>query len=725
MKRIGNYFKKNGVEILTIAIFLIVFSLLFFHSHIERLWLSIKAFFEVIVYSFKVVFLHQEEVPAPSTAYDILLEVKGEGSIFNLLSLDFQAFLERLKMVGHLLITKSFWKDFANVLANGLNGFVLFLDFLFLFALAALFFKLRRKYKPDDKAEDTRFLSAYKRVRNRILLFLRKGKDFVLKHYSKKMIITMIILIAAYMQLFTISIDFLANYYLFTADFDFNVIWKGIVLLLVDFLPAYFSIPFIFRIAFLYFLFDRLRLKAANARLRKYADIDIDYLDQSGNQILINGASRAGKNALATTLAVLYVQEWLPQHLLEIMQEVERKFPFVNYAELRSYIELKKDYGLLKNQLDIYVDFMERKEKYDVEKDPSIFFLDPNEKNAVWDELTIESIDHALCDWALAFFFYSSSPLSVSNYGISFNSPSNPKEHYFNYVDVDEMDALQETRDDFQKRELNRVINYDFLRQGKRFQNYYGDPTRFYVPDVGLYTITEIGKERGSSESVKKADGSSDKVNQKNDKFRERLQIWSHAATIRFQTLFKVIADEQRNLGLNAETRATFESIILIDRRKLKKSIALKGWIIESTICKWILNKYDEYALHRSELEQNQSLRNYLLKKIIKPINLYFLRRANKYSYTEIRVYASNGSVEGVSDDVEQKKLYILNKIAYSGRYETANLKKLFLNEMANSRLSFSDQRKFQTLAPSPSDYEAMNSFAYKDLFNKEKKEKG
>lgn len=715
--KLKQFFKKHGVELLSIVLLLSLFCVFFWNSHIERFWISIKSLFNSIIYYFRVIFLGKD-VLAPPSSYDVMLQLKGNGSIFNLLALDFQDFLTRLEMIGHLILTRAYWKDYGMHISGVMHSLSLILSCIIMLLLGALIYKKSRNYIPEDTVHDTRFLRFYKSIKKKIKKPYEYVKSFFLNHYSKKTLITCAVLLVAYLQLFTIAIDFMANYYFFMAKFDFNVIWKGFVLLLADFLPAYFSFPLLVRLVFLYYLFDRIRIHHADEKLRKMADTNIEYLDSCGNQILINGAPRSGKNALATTLAVLYVQELLPRKLLGIMKDIERKFPFVNYSELRNEIRLKKDAGIYKNQLNIFSDFFKKKEEFDKSKDPSIFYVENEKDLQEWDELTIEGIDHALCDWTLAYFFYSMrSPLAVGNYNILFNDSLNPDPHYFN---VAQTDALQETRKEYLARKGTKVVNYDYLRLGEKFQTY--EKKDSYIPDIGCYVITEIGKERGSSDAVKKMDGSAKKVNQKNDKFRERLLIWSHISIVRFNTLFKVIADEQRNLGLNAEMRATFESTILIDRRKTKDGLALGSWHIEMMLCKWILNAYDRYSLHRSEIKERQTIRNYFIKKVIRPINRYYLRRTNKYSYTQINALASNGSTEGVSDDVEKKKLYIINKIAHSGRYETANMKKLFLNQMALSRMSFDDQCTFQSASPSPLEYRYMNSFAYHDLFaNKEK----
>ena len=716
--KLKQFFRANGVELLSIVLMISLFCAFFWSSHIERFWISLKALFQSICYYFRVIFLGQEVI-APFSSYDVMLQLKGEGSIFNLLALDFKGFLTRLEMIGHLILTRSYWKDYAIHMSGVMHSLSLVLSTLMVLLLGILIYKKSRKYIPNDKCHDTRFLRRYKSIKKWLNKHYERIKSFVMNHYSNKILITFVVLLIAYLQLITIAVDFIANYYFFMASFSFDVIWKGFVLMLADFLPAYFSFPLLVRLGFLYFLFDRWRIHRADEKLRKMADTNIEYLDSCGNQILINGAPRSGKNALATTLAVLYVQELLPQKLLGIMKDIERKFPFVNYSALRNEIRLKKDAGIYKNQLNIFSDFFKKTEEFDRTNSLSIFYVENEKDLQVWDELTVEGIDHALCDWTLAYFFYSMrSPLAVGNYNILFNDPLNPDPHYFN---VAQTDALQESREEYLARMGTKVINYDYLRLGEKFQMY--EKKNSYIPDIGCYFITEIGKERGSSDAVKKMDGTAKKVNQKNDKFRERLLIWSHISIVRFNTLFKVIADEQRNLGLNAEMRATFESTILIDRRKTKDGLALRSWSIEMMLCKWILNAYDRYSLRRSEIKERQTGRNYFIKRVIRPINRYYLRRTNKYSYTQINALASNGSTEGVSDDVEKKKLFIINKIAHSGRYETANMKKLFLNQMALSRMSFDDQCTFQSASPSPLEYRYMNSFAYHDLFaNQEKK---
>lgn len=700
---------RKLIEPITIIVLLGVFIILFFDSHIIRLGVSIISFLKSIYYSVISLFIELEE---PTLSYEWMLNHVGEGSFVNLLNIDFDSFKSQLAIVGQLFISGSFWTKFFNNLSNKL---ILVVDLINLFMILIVLYmilKMSRKFVPDDYTGNTKALVKLKKFESNVKEKIGKVLNFLSTIYSKKIMITLLLLFVSYLQLFTILFDLLANYYMFMATFNFNIIWQGVILHLVDFLPVYFSLPLIIRLITIYIVFDKIRLNVANQKMRRILNTNLDFLDNSGNQILINGASRTGKNALATTLSIAYVQEYLPMKLIEIMQEVERKFTFINYPELRDYIEAKKQSGSYKNQFDIYSDFY-------IEEGSNeglfIQFLSEDSIVEVWDELSIEHVSHALSEYAVAYFLYiHETPFAVGNYTIMYNDPVNPNEHYFN---VSKVDCLNETIDDYLARKANAVINYDYLRLGKKYKDYQSNNS--YVPDIGLYAITEIGKERGSYESIKNVNYQDEKINQKNDRFRERIQIWSHISTIRFRTLFKVIADEQRNYGLSAEMRSTFENIILLDRRKIKKGLALRSWAIEEMICLVLINTYDSYSLERAEIKKHESVFSYLFKKLIKHINLYYLKRVNKYSFSAVQVYSSNGSVEVEDEEIEVKKLYIINKLAYSGRYETANLRKLFLNEMSKARLDFDELRTFNSLSPSPGDYKYMNSFAYKDLFDK------
>ena len=712
MKNLKQELKSNYKQLILVAIIFTLILVFCFNSHVVRLWYALKSFVDSIIYYFKCIFADPDVViPEPSISYDYLLNKAG-GSIFDLFPFDFEMFGHHLTMMFKLLINKTFWLNWSMNFSSITSIVVLFLNLLICLIIIFAILTMRR-YKTNSVPEDTKALARYKRFIEKISPKIKAIKEAVKKFFKPWLLITLAVFAAFYFQLFTIIADLIGNYYHFLAKFDFNVIWKGAAIHLVDFLPVYFSMPLIIRVVAVYFIFDLIRLKMATDNIKNKEQQMIEFLENSGNEILINGGSRAGKNALAVTFAVCYVQLLFPKMILGTMLDVQRKFPFVNYAKLRAYLEEQKSNGTFKNQLDIYKDMHARQKEYNATKNPELYFCDKYVKLNKWDGLTDEFIGHALTDYMLVYFFYiHQSPYSVSNYTIMFNDGINDKKHYLN---INKLDPIDETIKEFKKRNYNVVINYDYLRLGHKFSVY--QPEEYYVPDVGLYTITEIGKERGNTDSVKKADGAAMNVNQKNDKFTERLKVWSHDSTIRFKTMFKLIGDEQRNVGLNADTRSTFETIILLDKRKMKKKSALKLWKIEEYLCRWILTKYDNYSLERDENKQEQSLINYFIKKIIEKINNYYYKRVNKYSYTECNVYAQNGTVEGVNDDVESKKVFIIDKLSYSGRYETTSMKKLFLDDMAKSKLAFDDQQKFNSLTPSPLNWQSMRSFAAQEMF--------
>lgn len=715
LNQLTQFFKSNWKQLLLIVVLfglLVVFCL---DSHFIRLGIAIRSLWRSLIYYFKSIFKDNADVviAKPDVSYDYML-AKAGGSIFDLIPIDFGKLGHHLTMMFNLLINSTFWHEWFIDFSKTLSIVVFINNILLYLVLFVLLFTAFRHFKPNSLAQDTKALSRYKTLRNKVKPKALKVLYMIKSYFKKWLIIALVILACFYFQLFTIATDIIANYYYFLAEFDLSIIWKGLLINVLDFAPVFQTIPLVIRVLLLYWLFDKIRIRKAVDGIKDKEQKMVDFLESSGNEILINGGSRAGKNALAVTMAVCYVQILFPKMILNSILDIQRKFPFVNYAKLRDYVEEKKELRYFKNQRDIYYDMMKRNKDYKLTKDKSLYFIDDASQSLnKWDELTNESVAQALADYMILYFIYiTEKPRSVSNYTIMFNSMLNEKNHYLN---VNHLDPIDETVHDYNKRQYNVVINYDFLRLGHRFSSY--KPEEYYVPDVGLYTITEIGKERGDTDSVKKTDGTANNVNQKNDKFTERLKIWSHDATIRFQTLFKLIGDEQRNVGLNANTRSTFETIILLDKRKMKKKSALKMWKLEEYLCRLILSKYDAYSLKRDEIKQELSLPNYLLKKFIEKLNMYYYRRYNKFTYTECNVYAQNGTVEGVNDDVEAKKVFIINKLSYSGRYETASLKKLFLDDMKNSKLAFDDRVQFESLTPSPDNWANMRSFSGQDLF--------
>lgn len=710
---IAQFLKANWKQLLLLITLVVLFFIFCFDSHISRFWISLKSFGQSFKYYFQSIYLNAEDISIPKSSLDNLIEENG-GSILNLIPIDFGAFWKRMPVFLALLINPTFWSNWWTNVSLALNKIILIMNLLVVFFMIVLILNKNRKYIDNDVPEETKALKKYLSFKDKIRPKISLVKNTLNNFFRKWLKASILVLLLCYFNLPVLALDILSNYFYFLAGFDLNIIWQSLLLLALDFLPGYFSIPLAIRLVALYLIFDFVRIRNANNRLQDILDKDISFLEETGNAILITGASGVGKNALETCLTLIYGDIMLPNMLLNIMQEIERKFPFANYDAFSKLVDEKTSSKVFRTQDDIYNYFSKVNVLYKKTKNPALYFYPQNEQFENWDELTIEKFSQAIMDWCLAYFFYRvKDPLSVSNYTIIFNSKENPEEHYFN---VNKTDMLQESQDDYLNRRNNKIINFDFLRLGKKMNTYL--PSQDYIPDIGVYSITEAGKERGDTETLKNAKRDANGANTKNDLFNERLKIWRHPSTIRFRTLFKLIMDDQQNIAVNSELRKCFENILTLDRNKMNVKSCLRSWWLESYLCKLILTNYDKYSLHRKEIKLRQSLPNYLLKKLVNFINCYYMRRYNHYTYTECTVYNMNGSTAGVSEEVNNKTLFIINKIAYSGRYETASLKKLFLAQMRNARLSFEDLHSFEFKTPSDNEYKEMRSYFYNATFN-------
>lgn len=717
MKKIFNliaqFLKNNWKQLLLLASLVVLFFIFCFDSHISRFWISLKSFGQSFKYYFQSIYLNEDDIIIPKSSLDNLIAENG-GSILNLIPIDFGAFWKRMPIFLALLINPTFWSNWWTGVSLALNKLILVMNFMIILLMIILILKKNRKYIADDTPEETKALKKYLNFKDKIRPKICLIKNALNNYFKKWLKIALLVMLISYLNIPILALDILSNYFYFLAGFNLNIIWQSVLLIALDFLPGYFSIPLAIRLIALYLIFDYLRIKNADTRLQNILDKDISFLEETGNAVLITGASGVGKNALETCLTLIYGDIMLPNMLLNIMQEIERKFPFANYDAFAKLVDEKTSSKVFRTQDDIYNYFSKVNVLYKKTKNPALYFYPKNELFETWDELTIERFSQAIMDWCLAYFFYRvKDPLSVSNYTIIFNSKENKDDHYFN---VNKTDMLQETPEDYQDRQTNKIINFDFLRLGKKMDTY--SSNQDYIPDIGVYSITEAGKERGDTETLKNAKRDANGANTKNDLFNERLKIWRHPSTIRFRTLFKLIMDDQQNIAVNSELRKCFENILTLDRNKMNVKSCLHSWWLESYICKLILSNYDKYSLHRKEIKLRQSLPNYLLKKLVNFINCYYMRRYNHYTYTECIVYNMNGSTAGVSEEVNNKTLFIINKIAYSGRYETASLKKLFLAQMKNARLSFEDLQSFEFKTPSNNEYKSMHSYFYSATFN-------
>lgn len=710
---IAQFLKANWKQLLLLITLVVLFFIFCFDSHVTRFWLSLKSFGTSFKYYFQSIYLNADDITIPPSSLDNLIAENG-GSILNLIPIDFSAFWKRMPVFLALIINPTFWSTWWTGVSLTLNKLILVMNFMIVAFMIILILKKNRKYIAEDTPEETKALKKFLSFKDKIMPKISLVKNTLNNFFRKWLKASILVLLLCYFNLPVLALDILSNYFYFLAGFDLNIIWQSLLLLALDFLPGYFSIPLAIRLVALYLIFDFIRIKNADTRLQNILDKDIAFLEETGNAILITGASGVGKNAMETCLTLIYGDIMLPNMLLGIMQEIERKFPFANYDAFSKLVDEKTSSKDFRTQDDIYNYFSRLNVMYKKTKDLSLYFYPNNEQFENWDELTIERFSGAITDWCLAYFFYNvKDPLSVSNYTIIFNSKENKDDHYFN---VNKTDMLQETPEDYQDRQTNKIINFDFLRLGKKMDTY--AVNQDYIPDIGIYSITEAGKERGDTETLKNAKRDANGANTKNDLFNERLKIWRHPSTIRFRTLFKLIMDDQQNIAVNSELRKCFENILTLDRNKMNVKSCLKSWWLESYICKIILSNYDKYSLHRKEIKLRQSLPNYILKKLVNHVNTYYMRRFNHYTYTECTVYNMNGSTAGVSEEVNNKTLFIINKIAYSGRYETASLKKLFLAQMRNARLSFEDLHSFEFKTPSNDEYKEMRSYFYNATFN-------
>ena len=721
IKRTKEFLKNNWPRLIILAIVLTLFFFFCFNSHIKRLGISLLSLWNSLKYYWQAIAGVEDLVPPP-TSFDIILYLH-KGNIAELFPVDLRNFFDNIEYFGRILISPDFFNLYLLDIGTYASYLSIIINIILSLFIIVLVINSTRKYKPDDEAEDTKALTKYKKLKKKLQPGFTKLKVAYNYIFHSWLGVALLLTLICYLQLFTIAIDLLASYFYLFAEFKLTIIPTMLLMILIDFIPQWLSIPIIFRLIFIYWIFDLIRMNQAYKELDKLTEETKDFLNDTGNIILITGASRTGKTAFVTELSLFYEKLCFRPTLLNLILSIERKFPKFNWNRLNCLIDVQTS---LKTQADINDFVFHIMQDAKSGKNTYGLFDEDLDKYIKWDNLTMESIFNAINDYAILYYFYNlDNPMLISNYPIMSNSVINPDNHYFN---VDHFNLFKESKNEYLRRvqarseeTLSLINNFDYLKLGIKTNV---NATDTYIPDLGSYAFTEMGKERGSTDDVKHASRNAKDSNIKNDKFNERLKIWSHIATIRYETLFKVIMDEQDAKGINVELRKTSETIITLDRHKKKRKFALKNWWIEQFLCKWILQKYDDYNCHRKEIKLNSSLPNYFIKEFVGHVNDYYIKRYNNFSYTEFELYNVNGSLSGVNTEVKNVSLRLFDKVAYSGRFASTVMRRLFLQQMRQSNMGITDLKHYSSLTPSIQEYQYQNSYMYTNYFKTfEKKE--
>ncbi len=713
--------KKRIIFIVVLAV--IIFA--FFYSNFYRLWISIKSFFNHFIYFLIYDFLADKTPPLQSMDY--ILADSGGNFLDYIIPMDLDLFYERLSLTFNLLINPDLLSIYGGELANTLYVISRVLTFALIISLPFILSINLSRYKEDSLAIDSKTLTKYKEFKlNKINPFLNKIKQFLSDLFDSKIIkISTIILLLFAFGLLPILLDTVSEVLLLLSGGHLDRLGRWLLLFTGEFFTFLAVTPAILTIPPALFLFDKIRVYVALKKLKKLDESNSKFYENTGNSILITGASGTGKTTLLVDAVLTLENDLRVKKLLKIMHRKASKFPNFNWRrwedELSRCAKLDKDDGdRLYNRTSILLKVNKLATAFYKESDKAkqsnlLFGYDLNLYSLEsWDELINESIFQSIYEYGVAYFFYSiEKPLSFSTTGISHTRSINDEKYYFPIYAPDYFnEGPNEVRD------FSIVIDYNHLRLGKKMTEKLST-TDSYLLDIGIWGIPEVDKERGSFNDINKLSESDGDCNQVNDYFYQYQTICRHNTELNFEVLHKLILDDQNIMKLNPDLRKLIETSLTINRDATKMNkCALALFWLDELLLEPIIKVYRKANDRRKAKRKDDTFIWYLCRNFAELINRYLTRRHNRFGYDEIHFFQQNSSLEQFGGEASKGKLYKIYKKVYSSRFDDVYLKELLMATQIDSTLSIEEMRRFTSTTPSISDFKHQKSFMVNKYFD-------
>lgn len=484
---------------------------------------------------------------------------------------------------------------------------------------------------------------------------------------------------------------------------------------LYTFYPTFVFFPLLMWIILALIIFNVWRKKHARDKFDKMIQKIKDFIKQKiGVAAIFTGPPGSGKTTFISYLSI--IKESMDKDFYkEVISYYENLFNNFDFRKIQKWVTYLHDEGfkdgdkthVITNSIQIkfiIIDLQKLIEEGN--KDKIKNFVDkyrfPNKDLKIekiepkWDYLHPVTVYEMLEDYCPAYFLYVlKQTLITANLTIR-SSQTRKDDKYFPSIDFDPFN--EKSCEDFKEKTIYSMdVDYDKMRLGKRFKFNVG------MLDCGIVLLTEIGKDRGNRNTNTDFDKTDYLPNPKNDEFNTFMKLGRHPYTIMFKPMLTILCDEQRAGSVNSDLYDLFETSVDIAKNDKQKN-ALIGFAIEQPFLEESINFITGFLNKYKETRNYESKTYYIVNKILKLFNLYYLEKVNCYSYHTVEL---NVDIKGNS---EQCELSLINKYAYSGRFATDCYRDFFRYQLDPEFVPDIKEEQYSNLHPSQDDFDSQNS---------------
>ncbi len=548
--------------------------------------------------------------------------------------------------------------------------------------------------------------------------------DFIFSGHKVYFKIWLIIVLLEF-NVFTIAVEFLAFYFYMIAGIELTAFPMQFYKLFLDILVPFSTLPLPFYVVPTLYVFAKVRKYLADKRIYAHLDVAEEFTRNLSLVTLICGTMNTKKTTFLTALSL--IQSKLDREkALDVMLDIDAKFPlfpFINLERcIRRGIQTHAVYNLATakrfiNKIEeayIYLLSNRRlsrhylkslRRQYGYYFNNYLFDYEASCGMSWTDGTKLYTLFDCLRDYAKAFFVYViDCSLVYSNYSIRTDDVQEDVGNFpvwdFDYLNRDVMKREKESR-------FSHVLHYDILRLGKRVikNNAYAG-----VLDIGIVSITEIGKERGnkfSGNGSKKEEG----CNQNNDLMNHEIKMCRHHATIANHPFIHFFTDEQRPEDWGANARELAD--VLYIKSSTDFEICSPLFALDELVYSFIHGIYNRFLLDNKFYRSDNTLKSYLVKNFYNIIYNAYQRNFARYAISKLKLKTSSGRD---LDDSKNTSFVLCKVLVHSDRFSTDSHAGFFEARANRSKLGIIDVPEYKGLTADMEELHSQESFFVKDI---------